>query len=196
MVAALMGVGTAFASSTIQLNNVQLGQGVTSIVSCDQNIGIVPKTRLSFTGDSSGYFELKNIVIGAPDTILGKPGAVSDKCAGKIFKITLYDEGHYSVGYDGHPGTTLCTYFTNGTDQVTYIGDDTFTRIATNECIDDPGASTSSIYFVAAPASIPTPGDKTYSVNFHAYNLSDPTLKIDPSNITVETVSNYPVIGH
>jgi hypothetical protein len=194
MVAALMGVGTAFASSTIQLNNVQLGQGVTSIVSCDQNIGIVPKTGLSFPEEATAYFELKNIVIGSPDTTLGIAGAVSEECAGKIFKITLYDEGHYSVGYDGaRGGTTLCTYFRNGTENVTYIGHDTFTHNATSECLDDAEAHTSSIYFFAAAAS--DRGDKTYSVNFYGYNLSDPTLKIDPSNITVETVSDYPVIG-
>ena len=185
LVAALMGVGTAFASSTINLNNVQLGQGVTSIVSCDQQIGIVPKTGLSFEGDSNGYFELKNIVIGSPDTNLGTAGTVSDDCAGKIFKITLYDEGHYSVGYDGaRGGTTLCDYFTTGVDHVT--------NGETSECIDDPLANTSSIYFHAAAA---TDGSKTYTVNVHGYNLSDPSLKIDPSNITVETVSDYPVIG-
>jgi hypothetical protein len=194
LVAALMGVGTAFASSTINLNNVQLGQGVTSIVSCDQNIGVVPKTGLSFPEEASAYFELKNIVIGSPDTALGMPGTVSDECAGKIFKITLYDEGHYSVGYDGAgEGSTLCNYFTNGSDQVTYLGDDFTAHNATSECLDDLGAHTSSIYFVAAAATMR--GDKTYTVNFHGYNLSDSTLKIDPSNITVETVSDYPVIG-
>jgi hypothetical protein len=186
LVAALMGVGTAFASSTIQLNNVQLGQGVTSIVSCDNSIGVVPTTGLSFPEEGQAYFELKNVVIGSPDTTLGTEGTVKDDCAGKIFKITLYDEGHYSVGTDGaNGGSTLCDYFRTGLDQVTH-GE-------TSECIDDTVANTSSIYFHAAQAD--ADGVKTYTVNFHGYNLSDRTLKLDPSNITVETVSYYPVIG-
>ena len=188
LVAALMGVGTAFASSTIQLNNVQLGQGVTSIVTCDPNIGIVPKTGLSFAGDSNGHFELKNIVVGSPDTTLGMTGTVSDDCAHKIFKITLYDDSHHSVGWDADPRTTLCDHFRNGTETV-----DNAIR---SECVDDTTSSpnTSSIYFEAAAASDPA-DVKTYTINLYNYNLSNPDLYIDPSNITVETVSDYPVLS-
>jgi hypothetical protein len=187
LVAALMGVGTAFASSTINLNRIDLGQGVTSIVSCDDKIGIVPKTGLSFV-DDSGHFELKSIVIGSPDTSLSTAGTVSDDCAGKIFKVTLYDEDHHSVGSHAEEGyaTTLCDYFRNGTDTV-----DT---AVSSECVDDPGTGTSSIYFIASDADAPTPSSKTYTVHFYKYDLSvhEHKLKIDPSNITVETVSDYP----
>jgi hypothetical protein len=142
---------------------------------------------LSFPEEANAYFELKNIVIGSPDTSLGMPGTVSDDCAHKIFKITLYDESHNSVGRDGDPATTLCDYFRNGTDTV-----DNAIR---SECVDDMSSPyTSSIYFEAAAASEPA-GDKTYTINFHNYNLSLHNLYIDPSNITVETVSDYPVIG-
>jgi len=182
MVAALMGVGTAFASSTIQLNNVQLGQGVTSVVACDNSIGVVPKTGLVFESDVA-HFALKTLAIGSTETDRDLSGTVSQDCADKIFKITLYHD-QKSVGVDGDPSSTLCTYFIP--DAPT---SNTVTNAQKSECrTDSTGAyPVSSIYFQAAASS-----DQTYVIDFYDYNLSNPDLYLDPSNITVETVSNYP----
>lgn len=64
LVAALFGISTAFASSTIQINNDQaitLGQGVTVLATCDNFIGVNPTTELKTNLTS---FQLKNIIIG------------------------------------------------------------------------------------------------------------------------------------
>ena len=182
LVAALMGVGTAFASSTIQLNNVQLGQGVTSVVACDNSIGVVPKTGLVFVSDVA-HFVLKTLAIGSIETNLESSGTVSENCSNKIFKITLYN-AEKSVGVDGDPSSNLCTYFIPESPK-----SNTVTNAQKSECRTDSTGPypVSSIYFQAA-----TTGSQTYVIDFSDYNLSDPALYLDLSSITVETVSNYP----
>ena len=185
MVAALMGVGTAFASSTIQLNNVQLGQGVTSVVACDNSIGVVPTTGFVFdTEHTAAHFALKTLAIGSSETNLGGSGTVSSMCSDKIFKITLYHDDK-SVGVDSDPPSSLCTHFIPGSSPTS----NSVTNAQKFECrTDSTGAyPVSSIYFQAAAS-----GDHTYVIDFYDYNLSVGALYLDPSNITVETVSNYP----
>ena len=49
LVAALFGVSTAFASSTISINEtntINLAQGVVAVTGCDSDIGILPSTTL------------------------------------------------------------------------------------------------------------------------------------------------------
>jgi hypothetical protein len=90
LVAALFGISTAFASSTITVNSdlgVQLGQGVTAVTACDQNIGITMNTDLST--DISG-FHLSSITFGTGTATATTK--ISTDCAGKMFKITLYDD--------------------------------------------------------------------------------------------------------
>jgi hypothetical protein len=184
MVAALMGVGTAFASSTIQLNNVQLGQGVTSVVACDNSIGVVPKTGFVFDSETAAaHFALKTLAIGSSETNLGGSGTVSENCSDKIFKITLYHDDK-SVGVDGNPSSSLCTYFIPE-----FPTSNSVKPAQKSECRTDSTGpyDVSSIYFQAA-----TSGDQTYVIDFYDYNLSNGALYLDPSNITVETVSNYP----
>jgi hypothetical protein len=186
MVAALMGVGTAFASSTINLNKIDLGQGVTSVVACDNSIGVVPNTGLAFTEDKTPYFELKTLIIGSPNTPsegTDFDGTVSDACAEKIFKVTLYHDGK-SVGYD-NGGKSLCDYF----DDSLAMGHNAVLQAQQWKCVPNISTHIASIYFIA-PAS--GSGSHTYTIDFHDYNLSNPDLYIDPSNITIETVSNSP----
>ena len=90
LVAALFGISTAFASSTITVNSdlgVQLGQGVTAVTACDKNIGITMNTDLS--NDISG-FHLSSITFGTGTATATTK--ISTDCAGKMFKITLYDD--------------------------------------------------------------------------------------------------------
>ena len=190
LVAALMGVGTAFASSTINLNKIDLGQGVTSLVACDNSIGVVPNTGLAFKDDVA-HFELKTLVIGSSTTASestepGKEfdGTVSGACADKIFKVTLYNQGT-SVGYDADPRTSLCSYFKNPNPP-----DPVYNEVVNAQqwkCDLNEITHVASIYFKAAHT-----GSQTYTIDFHDYNLSDPELYIDPSNITIETVSTDP----
>jgi hypothetical protein len=81
LVAALMGIGTAFASSTIQINGnnpVTLGQGVTQVTGCDSAITVTTAAGLSTptvsmataSADPSAVkptFYLKNLILGEID---------------------------------------------------------------------------------------------------------------------------------
>ena len=63
LVAALMGVGTAFASSTININTnnlASLGQGVASVVGCDDSINLVPASGVVYK-DEAPAFQLTSI---------------------------------------------------------------------------------------------------------------------------------------
>jgi hypothetical protein len=85
------------------------------------------------------------------------------------------------VGVDGDPSSTLCTYFIPGSPS-----NNTVTYAQKSECYTDSNGI-SSIYFQAAAS-----GDQTYVIDFLDYNLTDLERYLDPTNITVETVSNYP----
>jgi hypothetical protein len=99
LVAALMGIGTAFASSTITVNGtnqVNLGQGVVTVSGCDTNIGFKPITKLSADATK---FQVTDFLIGYdydPETHAGLIDNVA--CAGKVLKVTLYKD---KVGVPG-----------------------------------------------------------------------------------------------
>ena len=82
LVAALMGIGTAFASSTIQINGsnpVTLGQGVTQVTGCDSAISVTTAAGLSTPNIDNDVlatskpsvlqptFYLKNLILGEID---------------------------------------------------------------------------------------------------------------------------------
>jgi hypothetical protein len=92
LVAALFGISTAFASSTITVNSdapIQLGQGVTSVVACDNQIGVTPTTVLA---DDASTFFLNTVKVGTSGANL-----ISANCAGKIFRLTFYDDANPPV---------------------------------------------------------------------------------------------------
>ena len=163
LVAALMGVGTAFASSTITVNEnnlTPLGQGVTSVVTCDQEIAVVPTTSLNLSDEHNPYFELRSLAIGSDtNPSWGAEGLVSSDCANKYFKVTLYDSDRHQISCD------------------TLTSVDTAVK---GEC--DTSTSNHSIFFQAASS-----GNNSYVLNFSGYSLLDH----DIANITVETVANY-----
>lgn len=92
LVAALFGISTAFASSTITINAdvpIQLGQGVTAVTACDNAIGVTPVTVLA--ADASGFL-LNKILLGTGTAGASPDLTISTACANKIFKVTIYND--------------------------------------------------------------------------------------------------------
>ena len=89
LVAALFGVSTAFASSTIAINGtnaVDLGQGVVTVSGCDSEIGFKPITTLNLT---STAFVVTDVVIGH-EFESGKGLIDTTACDGKQLKVSFY----------------------------------------------------------------------------------------------------------
>jgi len=101
LVAALFGISTAFASSTITVNEatngvITLGQGVTVITACDNSIGVKFNSELNFpAAPTKPFFSLKSIEIGTADDDL-----VSAECESTFFKITAYDSTNTVINLD------------------------------------------------------------------------------------------------
>jgi len=93
LVATLFGISTAFASSTIAINNgtnVQLGQGVVTVSGCDSNIGFKPVTKLAPDATS---FQLTDFIIGYDWSDTNDFGLIdTTACDLKQMKITLYKD--------------------------------------------------------------------------------------------------------
>jgi hypothetical protein len=93
-VAALFGIGSAFASNTIAINGnapIALGQGVTIVTECDTSISISPIT--SMTVEAGGpKFYMNELQIGDVNTSL--PGADGLGCGGATFDIQIFDAGN------------------------------------------------------------------------------------------------------
>ena len=92
LVAALMGIGTAFASSTIDINTnnkVQLGQGVASTVTCqDEELTVQPFSSLNVS-EGEPFFYLSAISISNVND--NSPDADGIGCRGKDFRIQIWD---------------------------------------------------------------------------------------------------------
>jgi len=101
LVAALFGISTAFASSTITVNEatngvITLGQGVTVITACDNSIGVKFNSELNFpAAPTKPFFSLKSIEIGTAGDDL-----VSAECESTFFKITAYDSTNKVINLD------------------------------------------------------------------------------------------------
>ena len=139
LVATMMGAGTALAttSSTISINGgngLELGQGVTAVVGCDDNIGIAPHTALTFNPDT---FTLDRITVGTGSG--SDESRVSSACANKIFKLTIYS--------DGVPPTALSC------DNI-QLGDISNIAGSNKKCVLDTGVA--AIYWQAASSGANT----------------------------------------
>jgi hypothetical protein len=98
-VAAVFGIGSAFATTTSSINvnngqNIALGQGITTFVTCDEFIAILPVTKLN--GDATN-FVLDKVIVGAEYALdeeykINAVGKEADPagCGGVEFKITFY----------------------------------------------------------------------------------------------------------
>jgi hypothetical protein len=94
-VATLFGVSTAFASSTITINNpdntIALGQGVSVFTTCDTEIGVEPVTTLD--AENVSKFGLTKVVIGSTtgrDAIY-EIDNTTEGCLGTDFVVKFYD---------------------------------------------------------------------------------------------------------
>ena len=91
LVATLMGVGTAFASSTITIPTVSLGQGVAQVTNCDDHVSVSPEATGSVGLDAESkdvpVFRTTSIQISNVDGFISetKPG-----CAGQDFGIQVF----------------------------------------------------------------------------------------------------------
>ena len=102
LVAALFGVSTAFASSSIKINNeapINLAQGVVAVTGCDSFIGLDPVTILK---KDMKNFAIKELVIGSAYNdgdathfySIDTTSATADPagCGGVDFKLQFYPE--------------------------------------------------------------------------------------------------------
>ncbi len=105
LVAALFGVSTAFASSTIAINGgntINLAQGVVAVTGCDSDIGVLPATSLvKNPGTGVLGFDVTSLTVGFDHDGTGS-GKIAGTC-GNIkpgeevtpvdFKIQFYVDG-------------------------------------------------------------------------------------------------------
>lgn len=90
-VAALFGISTAFASSTIAINGstpIALGQGVSAVTACDPSITIIPSTSMTVDAEVP-TFHLSTLQISGVD------GATTNAttglgCGGKTFDLQIF----------------------------------------------------------------------------------------------------------
>jgi hypothetical protein len=110
LVATLMGVGTAFASSTITIPTVSLGQGVAQVTNCDENVNVSPEATGSVGevgGDVKPVFRTTSIGISNVDGYISetKPGCADQDFGIQVFK--KYSGGDPDIRDDGSTLKTI-----------------------------------------------------------------------------------------
>jgi hypothetical protein len=167
LVAALFGISTAFASSTIEVNTstngvITLGQGVTFITACDNSIGVKFNSELNFpTAPTKPFFSLKSIEIGTDGTDL-----VSADCESTYFKITAYDSSNVVLNLNKLSGF-------NG------VTNARASKASGNSILFQPQSKTA----LAGKSS------ETYRIDYVKGTID--LLDFDISSITVETTDTY-----
>jgi hypothetical protein len=126
LVATLFGVGSAFASTTIQINGgaaVDVGQGVTQVAACDDKVGITVTSSNSVAlDDADGKYKTKNgkptfttqtinftgVNENAYSTVTG------EGCGGELFDLQIFhpdgNSANFSVYQCGELGLHPSTY--------------------------------------------------------------------------------------
>lgn len=133
----LLGVGTAFASSTIQINGgqgVTLGQGVSQVTGCDSSINVAtaagldtPSVSASDTSTASEpKFYLSTLTLGAIDSIATRTDGTG--CGGKALKIQFF---YASLSSDGKIKTEKARTCAE-------LGTPTHSKISSLTCVNDP----------------------------------------------------------
>jgi hypothetical protein len=83
LVATMMGVGTAFASSTITIPTVSLGQGVAQVTNCDPNVSVSPEATGSVLVDGETSTPVfRTTSIGISD--------IANECSGVDFGVQVF----------------------------------------------------------------------------------------------------------
>lgn len=156
----VLGVGSAFASSTIAINSgngVQLGQGVTLVTACDTSIGVKLQSGLDTSDPTRVSFLLKTLTLTGLDR-------TSAGCGGKVLDLQLFH-----VDGSGNKVAYTCSDVNISSSSIDPSTD-----------VGNPNAScTSGIVSVGVPAST-TPGAN--SANLLVTFTSAPS---DISDITV-----------
>ena len=190
LVATLMGVGTAFASSTINVNGnnlASLGQGVSLVTGCDGQVNIAPQSGVDISNEKPEFrlssIDFSDINTFAKDTneTTGSPSPspnpnLGKGCGGQAFMIQVFAK---PTGED-HPQAIGCDYLYSDPITPTVSG-----SAATGDIKAVPSVNSSGcvIYVKIAKTSIL---DDTFS-------LTDLNYAGDVSYITIVSVENYPV---
>ena len=162
LVAALMGIGTAFASSTININGgnpIQIGQGITQTASCQgsDSIQIRPNTAIDTSQSPASFYikslDLKNV--NSTDHFYIDDNGVEKEstsagCAGLDFKVQIWHNKDNPVPYKcvddgGGPMVGGSGYPINGLDYspvIVSLANDSGSEISPHSCVDSLSDST------------------------------------------------------
>jgi hypothetical protein len=91
-VAAVFGIGTAFASSTITINSsvpIALGQGVSVVAACDDAMDIVPSTSMEVVAEEPTFY-LTSLGINGVNGATATAASEGRGCGGKFFDLQLF----------------------------------------------------------------------------------------------------------
>jgi hypothetical protein len=92
-VATIFGLGSAFASNTIEINGsapIALGQGVILVTACDTEVSVVPVTEMIVEDPGGPTFYMNELQISGIDATA--TNAVTGLgCGGKTFDVQIYN---------------------------------------------------------------------------------------------------------
>ena len=91
-VAAVFGIGTAFASSTITINSsvpIALGQGVSVVAACDDAMDVIPSTSMQVVADKPTFY-LTSLGINGVNGATATAASEGRGCGGKYFDLQLF----------------------------------------------------------------------------------------------------------
>ena len=92
-VATIFGLGSAFASNTIEINGsapIALGQGVILVTACDTEVSVVPVTEMIVENPGGPTFYMKELQISGIDDTATNAGTGLG-CGGKTFDVQIYN---------------------------------------------------------------------------------------------------------
>ena len=145
LVATLFGISSAFASSTITINDsntVDLAQGVVQVTGCDSKIGVQPVTALTKNETGTVLFKVTAVTVGYKYDTSTAGYIDTTECAGKAMKIQFYKN------IEGTPTALTCSQLTGTTDSLgtSLTGKVSVTQTSTSNATSFKCQS-SSIYF-------------------------------------------------
>jgi len=157
LVATLFGISSAFASSTISINNdapIALGQGVSYVTGCDSNITVAPHTSM-VVETTTPIFYLDSIAISDVDTRTA--GTDGSGCANKTFNIQIFHGSGSTTAYDCAALNHLTTFnvtYTDVTSKTVSASCSASTLAFAIPTMAGPSNPTFSIPFTKGPSDI------------------------------------------
>ena len=173
VVAVTLGLGSAFATTTITVNGnapISLGQGVASTATCDNEIGLMPNAALdplaSVTDGTLPVFLVSSLTLSRVDTT-GFDSTSGLGCGGKAFKLDFYSHN----GTNGNLITRSCTNIVSSGDlKFTYNNSDG----STHSAITDLKCSGDSLY-----VRIPTVANSLNNLVISGFVIDPATVSLD-----------------